>query len=133
MPAATELLTWLKRHGPRFAIATSSMPGQIGASVAALHLPSPPTITDGSNVAHAKPEPDLLLVAALQLGVEPRDCWYVGDSTWDMIAAKAAGMIGIGVATGAVGREGLLAAGAMVALDDLRPLLAELDRRFPKP
>jgi histidinol phosphatase-like enzyme len=50
-------------------------------SVAALRLPDSPTIVDASHVQHAKPEPDLLLYGARELGVDPAACWYVGDST----------------------------------------------------
>ena len=67
----------------------------------ALDLASPPRIVDASHVTHAKPAPDLLLAGAEQLGVTARDCWYVGDSTWDMIAARSAMMTGVGVPSGA--------------------------------
>src|SRR4026208_1835720 len=62
-----------------------------------------PRILDASHVEHAKPEPDLLLEAAEQLGVEPAHCWYVGDATWDMVAAVAAGMAPNAVLGRAVG------------------------------
>ena len=60
-----------------------------------------PLICDGADVEHAKPAPDLLLKAAHLLGVEPAETWYVGDSRWDMVASKAAGMRAIAVLTGA--------------------------------
>ena len=47
-----------------WAIGTSSRPEQVRKSVAALRLPRPPRIVDGTHVAHAKPAPDLLLLAA---------------------------------------------------------------------
>ena len=129
LPGAGELLAGLEASGLTFAIATSSLPGQIQASVKALALPFAPAIVDQSHVARAKPEPDLLLEAASQLGVPPRDCWYVGDSTWDMRAARAAGMAGVGVPSGAVGPHLLLDAGATVTIESLHELLAELVRR----
>jgi HAD superfamily hydrolase (TIGR01509 family) len=129
LPGATELLTALERSGVTFAIATSSMPGQIAVSVNSLRLPSPPPITDGSHVEHAKPEPDLLLASAEQLGVPPERCWYVGDSTWDMMASARAGMAGIAVTTGASDAAALLGAGALVAVGDLTVLLAALRSR----
>lgn len=129
LPGATELLTALEESHLSFAIATSSQPGQVAASVAALRLPSPPPITDGSDVAQAKPAPDLLLASAAQLGVPPERCWYVGDSTWDMLAAVRAGMVAVGVTSGAVNAEGLLAAGASVAIDSLTALLDHLRGR----
>ena len=47
---------------------------------------------DGSHVKHAKPAPDLLLLAASRLRIEPQRCWAIGDSTWDMRAAVAGGL-----------------------------------------
>jgi HAD superfamily hydrolase (TIGR01509 family) len=129
LPGARELLTALEASELTFAIATASQPGQVAVSVAALELPSPPRIIDAGHVQHAKPEPDLLLVAAAQLGVAPESCWYVGDSTWDMIAAERAGMGGVGVATGAVDSAALLVAGAMVSIESLTELLRSLRQR----
>jgi len=129
LPGASELLSALELSHLTFAIATSSLPGQVMASVRSLALPAEPPIVDGSHVAHAKPAPDLLLAAAAQLGVTPEGCWYVGDSTWDMIASAAAGMTGIGVTTGAVDADALAAAGASVTIESLAVLLAELRRR----
>jgi HAD superfamily hydrolase (TIGR01509 family) len=126
LPGARELLAALEASDLTFAIATASQPGQVAVSVAALELPSPPRIIDAGHVEHAKPEPDLLLVAAEQLGVPPGSCWYVGDSTWDMIAAERAGMSGVGVATGAVDSAALLAAGAAVSMASLTELLESL-------
>jgi HAD superfamily hydrolase (TIGR01509 family) len=129
LPGATELLTALEESGVTFAIATSSQPGQVAVSVSALRLPSPPSITDGSHVAHAKPEPDLLFASAVQLGVPPERCWYVGDATWDMMASSRAGMTGIGVTTGASDATALVVAGALVSIPDLTVLLAALRTR----
>jgi HAD superfamily hydrolase (TIGR01509 family) len=129
LPGATELLTLLEASRVIFVIATASQPGQVAVSVAALRLPAPPPIVDAGHVKHAKPAPDLLLVAAAQVGVAPERCWYVGDSTWDMMASVAAGMTGIGVTTGATDAEGLRASGAAVVIASLRPLRDELRRR----
>jgi beta-phosphoglucomutase-like phosphatase (HAD superfamily) len=129
LPGATELLTALEESHLTFAIATSSQPGQVAVSVAALRLPSPPPITDGSHVERAKPEPDLLLASATQLDVPPARCWYVGDSVWDMMASVGAGMVAIGVTAGAADVAALSAAGAAVALSGLGDVHAELRRR----
>ena len=84
---------------------------------------------DGEHVEHAKPAPDLLLLAAERAGVAPSACWYVGDATWDFLACVAAGMPGIAVPTGAVDTATLLEAGARVAIDGLDELASELRRR----
>jgi HAD superfamily hydrolase (TIGR01509 family) len=129
LPGATELLTALEASGLTFCIATASQPGQVQTSVRALSLPVPPPIVDASHVEHAKPEPDLLLEAASQLGVAPGRCWYVGDSAWDMMATVRAGMVGIGVTTGASDAAALLTAGATVAVASLESVLLELRSR----
>ena len=126
---AQALLELLDSMGIQWAIATSSRPDQVLASVDALGLPRRPAITDGSHVAHAKPEPDLLLAAAEQTGMEPSTTWYVGDSRWDMMAANAAGMVPVGVATGATDEPTLRASGARLTFPDLEALRDELARR----
>ena len=118
-PGAQALLARRDATGLPWAIATSSRRDQVAASVDALQLTRPATVVDGTHVAHAKPAPDLLLLAAGQLGVVPSACWYVGDATWDMLAAVAAGMTAVGVATGAVGADALRAAGAAVVVASL--------------
>lgn len=125
---ARQALLALARSSLPWAIATSSRPEQVRASVAALKLLDEPRIIDGSHVELAKPAPDLLLLAAEQLKVAPGRCWYVGDSTWDMLAVRAAGMIGIGVPYGAVSKSELLNAGAKT-VTTFRSLLADLQRR----
>ena len=123
LPGARELLDRLDRSGVTWAIATSSRAEQVTTSVGALGLASEPRIVDGSSVRHAKPAPDLLLRAARELGVAPEATWYVGDSTWDMRAAVAAGMRAIGVTAGAaVSHEALRDAGADLVIGALDQL-----------
>ena len=86
-------------------------------------------IVDASHVKHAKPEPDLLLEAAEELDVDPARCWYIGDSTWDMVAAVAAGMIPIGVTAGsAVDAQALTGAGAAAVVQTLTDVAESLRR-----
>ncbi|HSL34935.1 MAG TPA: HAD family phosphatase [Candidatus Limnocylindrales bacterium] len=130
LPGVGELVAVLESSGVDWAIATSSRKEQVAVSVEALRLPGEPRIVDASHVEHAKPAPDLLLEAASQLGIEPAGCWYVGDSTWDMVAAVAAGMTAIAVTEGAaVGAEALERAGAhavVATLVDLVPAFADV-------
>ena len=120
LPGVRELVAAIEARGLRWAIATSSRKSQVASSVAALGLDCDPTIVDASHVEHAKPEPDLLLLAARQLEVAPARCWYVGDATWDMVSAVAAGMIPIGVTAGAAVDEAALeGAGAAVVVPSL--------------
>jgi len=123
LPGVRELLHTLDERGLRWAIATSSRPEQLGASIETLGLSSRPVIVDGSHVEHAKPAPDLLLLAARQLNVEASRTWYVGDAIWDMQAARAAGMPAIGVVSGSATAEDLIDAGAWRTIDNLSQLL----------
>jgi len=128
LPGVRELVETLDARGIDWAIATSSRKEQVVTSVRALGLMQEPRIVDASHVEHAKPEPDLLLEAAAQLGVGPAHCWYVGDSTWDMVAAVAAAMIPIAVMAGsAVDQAALRGAGAAAVVADLSELVDALE------
>jgi HAD superfamily hydrolase (TIGR01509 family) len=127
LPGVHEVVAAIERHGIPWSIATSSRKAQVATSVAALGLDHTPAMTDASHVEHAKPEPDLLLVAARELGVPPERCWYIGDSTWDMLAAVSAGMTPIGVTAGsAVGEPALRDSGAAIVVDTLLEIAATL-------
>ena len=130
LPGVQPLVAAIEARGIQWAIATSSRRDQVATSVAALGLEDEPTIVDASHVKHAKPEPDLLLLVAKQLKVEPGRCWYVGDSTWDMVSAVAAAMIAIGVTVGsAVDARALTAAGASTVVRTLVELAEDLRDR----
>ena len=127
-PGARVLLEALTDSRLAWAIATSSRAEQVGVSVTTLRLAHEPRIIDGSHVTHAKPAPDLLLLAAQQLDLPANACWYVGDSTWDVRAATAARMVAVAVPYGAVSASTLTRAGAN-AVTTLRALKTDLARR----
>lgn len=130
LPGVSEMIDAIEARGIPWAIATSSRKAQVTASVAALGLSREPRIVDASGVRHAKPEPDLLLLAAGRVGVEAARCWYVGDSTWDMVAAVAAAMIPVGVTAGsAVDGRALRGAGAAAIAATLTELARHLAAR----
>jgi HAD superfamily hydrolase (TIGR01509 family) len=122
LPGVGEALGRIEAAGVPWAIATSSRREQVAPSVEALGLTRPPLIVDGSHVEHAKPAPDLLLLAAKELHADPAACWYVGDATWDMRAASAAGMVPVGVTSGAVDAATLRDAGARWVVASLAEL-----------
>jgi HAD superfamily hydrolase (TIGR01509 family) len=130
LPGARDLLLWLDGASWPWAVATSSRREQVGTSLAALTLGRDPTVVDGSSVERAKPAPDLMLAAAQALRCDPVDCWCIGDSTWDMRAASAAGMTPVGVTAGAaMTAASLREAGATLVTETLVELQAELERR----
>jgi HAD superfamily hydrolase (TIGR01509 family) len=127
LPGVADIIAAIDELGLRWLIATSSRKEQVSSSVEALGLAREPEIVDGSHVEHAKPAPDLLLLAAERLALTPASCWYVGDSTWDMRAAVAAGMVPVAVTAGSAVTAGELeAAGATLVATTLRELAARL-------
>ncbi|PYV06735.1 MAG: hypothetical protein DMG10_00980 [Acidobacteria bacterium] len=78
-------------------------------------------------VRHAKPDPDRFLAAAERLGVEISDSVVVGDSVWDLLAARRARALGVGLLSGGYGREELERAGAYRVYNDPADLLLHLD------
>jgi phosphoglycolate phosphatase-like HAD superfamily hydrolase len=78
-------------------------------------------------VRYAKPDPDLFLTAADRIDVDIRDSIVVGDSVWDLLAARRARALGIGVLSGGYGREELIYSGAFRVYEDPRDLLVHLD------
>jgi HAD superfamily hydrolase (TIGR01509 family) len=131
LPGVADIVATLDELVVPWLIATSSRAEQVTRSVEALGLASVPAIVDGSQVRRAKPAPDLLLLAAQRLGVEAPRCWAVGDATWDVRAATAAGMPAVCVTAGsAVGEEALREAGAALVVATLGDL-ARVLRREP--
>ena len=127
LPGVHDLLEALTARGMPWAVATSSLPDDARGSVESLKLHEMPLICDGADVEHAKPAPDQLLKAAHLLDVDPAETRYVGDSRWDMVASKAAGMRAIAVLTGATTKPVLVEAGA----DVVYPTLAEFATDIP--
>jgi len=78
-------------------------------------------------VQHAKPDPDLFLAAAEKLGVDIADSVVVGDSIWDLLAARRARALGVGLLSGGYGSEELERAGAYRVYKDPADLLLHLD------
>ena len=112
LPGAAELLAVLTGHGVPWAIATSGRTGVAKRALPMLGLPDDAPMITRDMVRHAKPDPDLFLAAAALLGVEPQHAMVVGDSVWDLLAARRAGSLGVGLMSGGYGREELERAGA---------------------
>ncbi len=136
LPGARELLGALTELGVPWAIATSGAERSAGPARSLLGLaPDAPMVTR-DHVRYAKPDPDLFLTAARRIGVDIRDAMVVGDSVWDLLAARRARALGIGLLSGGYGREELLYSGAYRVYDDPADLLAHLDEagvRRPPP
>jgi HAD superfamily hydrolase (TIGR01549 family) len=127
LPGAAELLATLRELEVVHGIATSGRRPEIDASLAAVGATEDTVVVARGDVARAKPEPDLFLECARRLGASAEDCFVVGDAVWDLLAARRARMLGIGVLTGGYGEDELLAAGAYRVYRDAAELLASLD------
>jgi HAD superfamily hydrolase (TIGR01509 family) len=95
---AEDTLHALHGLGTTMAVASSSTKRRLVLSLVATGLDAFfSVVVSADDVARGKPEPDLFLEAARQLGVEPGECVAVEDSSPGVIAAKAAGMFVVGV------------------------------------
>lgn len=127
LPGAVALLAHLREIGVPFGIGTSGRRPEIDASLEALGIGSDVVVVERGDVLRAKPEPDLFLACQERMGVEIRDVTVVGDAVWDLLAARRAGMLSVGLLTGGYGGDELLAAGAFRVYRDPSELDASLD------
>ena len=127
LPGARDLLTYLSRTRVPYAIATSGRLEFARLTLQVLDLdPQIPIITR-DQVRHAKPDPDLFLAAAKSIGVPIQNAVVVGDSVWDLLAARRARALGVGLLSGGYGQDELERAGAYRVYQDPRDLLRHLD------
>jgi HAD superfamily hydrolase (TIGR01509 family) len=127
LPGALELLAELSARGVPYAIATSGRLQSAQPTLKLLNLSQAVPVVTRDDVRHAKPDPDLFLAAAQRLKVPMNQCVIVGDSVWDMLAARRAWALAVGVLSGGYGREELQQAGAYRVYQDPADLLRHLD------
>ena len=127
LPGAPELLGTLDQHGVSWAIATSGAELSARPALDLLGLSHDIPLVTRDLVRYAKPDPDLFLTAAALIGVDIEQSFVVGDSVWDLLAARRARALGLGVLSGGYGREELIYAGAFRVYEDPADLLAHLD------
>jgi HAD superfamily hydrolase (TIGR01509 family) len=96
LPGAEDLLAHLSRTRVPYAIATSGRPDSASRSLQALRVPPDVPIVTRDQVRYAKPDPDLFLTAAARLGIAIEDSIVVGDSIWDLLAARRAHALAVG-------------------------------------
>ena len=127
LPGAVELLKFLYSNKIAFGIATSGSRPEINASLEALEIPEDVVVIERGDVMRAKPEPDLFLACQLRLEVRVEDCYVVGDAVWDLLAARRAGMLSIGLLSGGYGEDELSRAGAFRVYSNPLELYHSLD------
>ena len=127
LPGARELLAALTAAGVPWAIATSGRWEVASPVLATLGVPDEVPVITRDQVLHAKPDPDLFLAAAERLQANIETSVVVGDSVWDLLAARRARALGVGLLSGGYGRAELETAGAYRVYDDPADLLLHLD------
>jgi HAD superfamily hydrolase (TIGR01549 family) len=127
LPGAVALLAHLREAGVPFGIATSGRRPEIDASLEALGVGDDVVVVERGDVLRAKPEPDLFLACQERMGVHIRDVTVVGDAVWDLLAARRAAMLSVGLLTGGYGEDELGRAGAFRVYRDPAELDASLD------
>ncbi len=127
LPGARELLAFLTKSGIPWAIGTSGRMESAKPNLDMLDIPGGVPIVTRDQVEHAKPDPDLFLAAAERLGIPIDESVVVGDSVWDLLAARRARALGVGLLSGGYGEEELERAGAYRVYQDPADLLSHLD------
>lgn len=110
-PGAQDFLNDLRNAGVRYAIATSGNLQDLQPLMDLLEIGDVPIVSQ-KDVPAPKPDPALFLEAAKRLGHSPGEIVVVGDSVWDMLAARRAHALGVGLLTGGYAEDELTRAGA---------------------
>jgi HAD superfamily hydrolase (TIGR01509 family) len=127
LSGSLDLLSSLSNAGIPWAIATSGRPASARPMLELLHLGPEVSVVTRDEVERAKPDPDLFLAAARMLGVSITQAVVVGDSVWDLLAARRANALGVGLLSGGYGLDELQGAGAYRVYQDPADLLRHLD------
>jgi HAD superfamily hydrolase (TIGR01549 family) len=127
LPGAGELLSYLTQSAVPWAVATSGRLETARRTLDLLEIPHHVPVVTRDQVRYAKPDPHLFLAAAEQLGVPIDRSVVVGDSVWDLLAARRARALGVGLLSGGYGQDELERAGAYRVYEDPADLLRHLD------
>jgi HAD superfamily hydrolase (TIGR01509 family) len=127
LPGAQKLLAYLARMKVPHAIATSGHMETAQHTLKILGVGPKVPIVTRDQVQHAKPDPDLFLAAAERLSCPITECIVVGDSVWDLLAARRARALGVGLLSGGYGEDELVRAGAYRVYQDPADLMKHLD------
>jgi HAD superfamily hydrolase (TIGR01509 family) len=127
LPGAVELLAELRAGSIPHGIATSGRRPEIDGSLDALGVGAETVVVERRVVPRAKPEPDLFRTCAERLEVPADECYVVGDAVWDLLAARRAHMLSIGLLSGGYGEDELTRAGAFRVYRDPEELREALD------
>ena len=127
-PGAHDLMARVADAGKQVVLASSANGPDIDHYVELLEAENIVALTTGKDdVEHSKPHPDIFAAAVEKAGVAASDCVVIGDTPYDVEAAKAAGIETIGVLSGGFAEDVLRQAGAIAVYPDVATLLADYD------
>jgi phosphoglycolate phosphatase len=133
-PGIAALLARLAaRPDVALALATGHQMASVGALVSSFGWHGLFRTVQTPDNAPGKPDPGMILKAMAATGASPADTVMIGDSTYDMIMARAAGVTAIGVSWGYNPPDALYAAGAERVVDSVEALRFLLEARFGDP
>ncbi|MEU1817028.1 HAD family hydrolase [Streptomyces roseifaciens] len=125
---APDLLRALASRGWRIVLVTSAQGFELGALRRAIGADDViHAATSADDVDSSKPAPDPVHQALEQAGTDAGRALFVGDTVWDVKAARAAGVDCVALQSGGIARAELEAEGAVAVYRDPADLLAGLD------
>lgn len=128
MERARELIQTLKRRGHVVVLASSAKEDEVDVY---LDLLDARELADGwttsADVESTKPAPDLVHAAIDRVGAQVSDAVMVGDTPWDVQAARKAGVDTLAVMTGGFSEQELRDAGAVDVFESVAELCERLD------
>ena len=128
MQGARQLLDEIKRRGHSVVLASSAKADEVEHYLELLDARSiADAWTTSADVEQTKPQPDLVNSALEKADADPKDAVMVGDTPWDVQAAKSAKVPTIAVRTGGFGQEELEEAGAAAVFESVAELLGRID------
>jgi HAD superfamily hydrolase (TIGR01509 family) len=123
-PGAAELLRLCHHNGLSVVIATSAVTEELDALLERLGADEAiDAQTTADDIERPKPDPEVFVKAMEAGGIDPRKAIAVGDSVWDVKAARAAGIACIAVESGGYSEHELSEDGAVHVYRDVRELL----------
>ena len=126
-PGVKDVISSVKRKGCKIAVASAADLIKVRTNLACIGVEEDffNTFITGSDVSRKKPDPEIFLKAAQNMGVNPADCIVLEDAKSGIAAAKAAGMACIGITT-AFSYEELSATKADYVVDDIQKALLKI-------
>lgn len=136
MKGARELFAELQKRNIKIAIATTAGEKDLDALIEGSGFDVrelADVVTTKEDAENGKPAPDILWAACEKLGVNPAQCALVGDSKWDSLSAREAGVVAIGILEGSVlDAETLSRAGMRIVFPTIAELLKNLNETLEK-